>query len=190
MRFTFKKFEFDRKKITAGVVILLLLLYLDVNYVLIGRFKRLKVISPKIAELKRDIVKLNKDLALVEAKEKAAGRVQGSAEKTVERIISEEKITQILEYISQVANLRQVKIMRIIPLRSSEKPVKTTPETKYSPLLITLEISSGYHQLGRFINDLENADVFLEVDELQIKSDVRYYPQQQASLVLKTYVKK
>ena len=189
MRFTFKKFEFDKKKIIAGAVILALSLYLDFNFVLIGRFKRLKVISPKIAELKRDITKLNKDMALVEVKERAAGKAQGTAEKTMEKIISEEKITQILEYISRVANERKVKIMRIVPLRSPGKPVKGASDTKYSSLLITLEISSGYHQLGRFINDLENADVFLEVDELQIRSDAKYYPEQQVSLALKTYVK-
>ena len=137
MRFTFKMFEFDKKKIIAGAVILVLFLYLDINFVLIGKFKRLKVISPKIVELRRDIAKLNKDTALVEAKEKAAGKAQGTPEKTMERIVSEEKITQILEYISQVANERKVKIMRIVPLRSSEKPVKGASDMKYSPLLIT-----------------------------------------------------
>ena len=53
-----------------------------------------------------------------------------------------------------------------------------------------MDLSAGYHQLGKFINELENAQVFVIVQELKIEPQPGNYLKQKAALTLKTYVKK
>jgi len=59
-----------------------------------------------------------------------------------------------------------------------------------STFLISIELSSDYHSLGRFINELENSDVLLAVLSLKMISQPLNYFKQRVNLVLVTYVKK
>lgn len=186
-----QRIQLDKKKIIVAAIISAFILYIDLSFILKPQFKRLKVISPKIAQLKKDIKKLNNDLDTLVVTGKGKQQTDEGAVKTVEKIIKEEKITKVLEDIAKIANKHQVKIMQMQPLRPSlAKPASAIPTTKFSPLFITLNISCGYHQLGKFINDVENATVFMEVYELQIRQDSINYLNQQIKLTLKTYVRK
>ena len=67
---------------------------------------------------------------------------------------------------------------------SKGKEVQTLPE-----VIIDMDISCGYHNLGQFVNDLENNEIFLAVDELRITPRQDDYFNQDIGLKLKTYVK-
>jgi len=54
---------------------------------------------------------------------------------------------------------------------------------------IKLDIIAGYHKLGRFINEVENADKFCMIDEVLIARDPVDPMRHKVSLVVKTYVK-
>jgi len=187
-----EKIQLDKKKIMAGVVILVFLLYIDFTFILKSQFNLWKAINPKIAQLKKDIKKLNDDLAILSTSIKGKQETQETDQRTAEKIIKEEKIPNLLEEISKIANKREVKIMQIKPLSHppTAKPELTTATTKLFPVSIKLDLLGGYHQLGKFINDLENASVFMEVDTLRISSESTSIMTQQIELTLKTYVKK
>lgn len=187
-----EKIQLDKKKIIAGVVILLFLLYIDFAFILKSQFNLWKSVNPKIAQLKKDIKKLNDDLAILSTSIKGKQETQETDQITAEKIIREEKIPNLLEEISKIANKREVKIMQIKPLSHppTAKPELTTATTKLFPVSIKLDLLGGYHQLGKFVNDLENAGVFMEVDTLRISSESTSIITQQIELTLKTYVKK
>lgn len=176
----------------AGVVILVFLLYIDFTFILKPQFNLWKAINPKIAQLKKDIKKLNDDLAILSVAVKEKQETQETDQRTAEKIIKEEKIPNLLEEISRIANKREVKIMQIKPLSSPPiaKPELTTATAKFFSVSIKLDLLGGYHQLGKFINDLENASVFMEVENLRISSESTSIITQQIELTLKTYVKK
>lgn len=187
-----QKIQLDKKKIIAGAIILLLLLYIDFAFILKSQFNLWKSVDPKIAQLKKDIKKLNDDLAILSVAVKGKQEAQETGQVTAEKIIREEKIPNLLEEISKIANKREVKIMQIKPLSHppTAKPKLTTATAKFFPVLIKLDLLGGYHHLGRFINDLENASVFMEVENLTISSQTISIMTQQIELTLKTYVKK
>ncbi|MDP2943653.1 MAG: type 4a pilus biogenesis protein PilO [Candidatus Omnitrophota bacterium] len=187
-----QKIQLDKKKIIAGAIILLIILYIDFTFILKSQFNLWKAINPKIAQLKKDIKKLNDDLAILSTSIKGKQETQETTQRTAEKIIKEEKIPNLLEEISKIANKRDVKIMQIKPLSSppTAKPELTTAATKLFPVSIKLDLLGGYHQLGKFINDLENASVFMEVENLRISSQTSSIITQQIELTLKTYVKK
>lgn len=185
------KIQFDKKKVILAVIVLVFILYIDFSFILKAQFKMLKVINPKIAQLKKDIKKLNSDLASLKDIGKTKEETQEAAIKIVDTIIKVEKVPKILEDIAKIANKWEVKIMQIRPLKPSlVKPEPSTPIAKFFPLLITLDITGTYHNIGKFINELENAPVFIAVEELLIKPDQINYLNQKITLTLKTYVKK
>jgi hypothetical protein len=61
---------------------------------------------------------------------------------------------------------------------------------KLTALLINLDLLADYHNLGKFIQALEDSPVFMEVQELDISTQLPDYMKQKVTLVLKTYVTK
>jgi len=186
-----KKIQTDKKKIVGAVIVLLFIVYIDFAFVLKSQFRMLKVASPKIAQLKKDIKKINSDLSLIQVAGKGKEKDREAAIKIIEKIAREDDVPLILEEISNLANKREIKLIQIKPVKAPlAKPEVTTATSKLFPLSIVLGISGGYHQFGKFIADLENARYFLAVEELKIMPDPVNYLKQQITLTLKTYVKK
>ena len=61
---------------------------------------------------------------------------------------------------------------------------------KFIPYLINLDLICDYHNLGKFINALENSKVFMEVQELKISTKLQDYIKQKINLAIRTYVAK
>lgn len=185
--------KLDGKKIAAIILVSAAVLYIDFSSLLASQLKGFGLIGPKIAKLKSDISAVHKDLA---AFEKA--RVSGAGAQTkqkaflkVKRIISEEQIPLLLQNISETANRHGIRVMSIKPSRETKaKEEKSFSGVKFTPLLVMLDLSCGYHQFGAFLSDLENADDFYSVHNMEIAVNPGNYLQQNVSLVLKSYVKK
>lgn len=183
------KLQLDKKKIILATIVFVVILYIDFSFILKTQFNAIKNANPKIIQLKKDLKKLNDDLISLKTQTKFEIKTKRPAEKTIERIVREDRLPQLLEEIVKTANKREVKIMQIKPVKSVSGK-QATDSTAYSSLLITLDILSGYHQLGKFINDLENMATFISVENLQIRPEANDYINQHVNLTLKTYVKK
>lgn len=177
----------DRKKILLVSIAALLIIYLDFSFILKAQLNRVKSLRPKITKLKKDIAAFDKDSAAIK---NLAGK-QVNAPKRNREVISEGELPLLIEELSGIANKNNVKIMQI----NTAKDIKTKDEKKaqpadFSPRYITLDLTCTYHNLGSFINDLENLDKFVALQEIKIGRDVKDYLKENANLVLRTYVKK
>lgn len=181
--------ELDNKKILAIILVSLAIIYLDYSLVIKLQFRGVKTVNSKIIKLKKDIKAYAKDSAILEDIKRRQGKPHPvSLDK---RAISEGEITALLQDISSLANRRNIRIIQIKPSKELKaKEEKVSSQARFTPNLITLDVSCGYHNLGAFVNDLENARQFMAVQSLKIKSDPRDYFRQNANLALKTYVKK
>ncbi len=165
-----------------------------------------KVIK-KIAKLKKDIDVLNKDLANLSQFKKEQSN--NTSAKNI-KVVSEKELSFLSEDISNIANKNNVRIMQISPSKVKDvketknakdaknvKEVKDAKEAKketkaanFTTFNIGLDLSGSYHNLGKFINDLENSDKFLAVQAIKIEPVKESYLWHKISLVLITYVKK
>jgi len=79
------------------------------------------------------------------------------------------QISGILEDFSNVAESSGVKILRIKPLEApviaSSQKVTNDP---YSEIPILIEARAGYHQLGAFVDKIENMDRFIKITDIDI----------------------
>ncbi len=186
------KLKLDKKKILFIALVAAAILYLDFTLLIKLQFNYLKDIGPKVVKLKKDIKNLSKDLATMQDFQDKQGKMKQTVASSVKRIITEERVPLFLQHISDTANKNNISIMQIRPsqeFRADEEKISGNT-IKFSPVLTTLDLSCSYHNLGKFINDLENLEEFIAVQEFKITPSSGDYLRQNVSLVLKTYVRK
>jgi Tfp pilus assembly protein PilO len=191
----------DKKKLAIAGVLLAAFLYADFTFVIGGQIKALKTIKQKIVSLRKDIEVLNKDISYVKKNTRAA-----ATPVKVKRLVSEKEIPSLLQNISAIANENGIRIMQIdsskeMPKASKKKETASIGKKGAKPIQqkdkavelasvkIKLDIIAGYHKLGNFINEIENADKFCMIDGISITRNPIDPLKHKVSLVVKTYVK-
>jgi Tfp pilus assembly protein PilO len=181
-------FELDNKKLLAIILCSLFILYIDLNFLMKTQLKSLGALNKKITQLKKDLGAFKKDSTTIQdLKNKKATPLLKA-----KKLISDEQAVSLLQDISNLANKNDIAVIHLKPSKDlSGSPQAKAPGIENSvPLTISLELTCGYHNLGRFINDLENSTIFIAVQEIKIASQSQDYLRQRVSLILRTYVKK
>jgi Tfp pilus assembly protein PilO len=182
--------QLDKQKKILIVIFIILIVYVDMNYILKAQTAGINSLNPKINRLQNDLKNLNRDLANMRA---AAGKESLATQKATARsakIISESQVSGLLQDISSQANKFDILIGQIRPSRETTNAKTVVAGDKFTPILINLDLTCDYHHLGKFINELENSLVFLSVQELKISNQLPDYMKQKVTLILKTYVAK
>lgn len=180
--------QLDKQKQVLIIIFCVLIVYADINYILKAQIAGLKSLDPKISRLEKDLKNLNRDLENMRvAKGKPALEARKSASRS-SKIITESQVSGLLQDISSEANKFDVRIIQIRPSRETGKPL--IAGDKFTPTLINLDLICDYHNLGKFINSLENSPVFMGVAELKISARMPDYLKQKVTLVIRTYVSK
>lgn len=183
--------QLDKQKKILIIIFCVFIIYVDLNYILKAQKSGLTALDAKIARLDKDVAALNRGLENMRvAKSKQSLTVGSKAAKST-KILPEGQISGLLQDISKEANQFNIKIIQMRPARQQIQAGKpATAGDNLIPYLITLDLISDYHSLGKFINSLENSLVFMRVQELKILTQVSDYLKQKVSLVIKTYVTK
>jgi len=185
------KIQLDNQKILFIGIACVVLIYFDFAFIAKLQLDSLKNTKPKITKLKKDLDVLSKDLRRMQDLKNKQAEVSKVLLAKAKKIISEEQISALLRDISDIANKNSVKIEQIKPSKETQvKSDKNVPPPKFTSLSINLELSCDYHNLGKFINILENADTYIAVQKLNITPKQANYITQKATLELRVYVKK
>jgi len=175
----------DRNKLILAIFVILIILFLDFSFGLKSQRRALARINPKIVRLRKGLGNLNSDLIRMQRQEAGLTDIQ------VKEMISSGQKAWVSEEIFRLANKQQVKISQLKTERgiSASKTSQESPPTEeYSSILIDLDVSAGYHQLARFLAELENHSILLEVEELDIKRSDKNPFEHKINSRLKTYV--
>ena len=172
----------DRNKIILAVLIIIIILYLDFSLILKPQMRMLAAITPKIVKLRKDLHDLNSNIIKMQEQE------VGFKDTRFKKLATPDQISWLIEEISRLANQQEVRISQIRPVRTLSAATTYTMTGNYSPELITLEVTAGYHQLGRFLAEFENHPILMEVEDLDIKHSEKNPFEQKIKLDLKIYV--
>lgn len=179
----------DKKKIILIILISLIALYSDFRFIIKMQLGGINTTKSKLTQLKKQIDKVTKELTAMQELKRKQEQMRKEMLARVKKFISKGQLTSLLEDISLTANKNKVKFTQIKPSKQIKQDDKALQGAKLTPLVITLDLSGGYHELGSFINDLENKEQFLAVESLKIENDTSNYLHQKVNLTLKTYVK-
>ncbi|OGX15699.1 MAG: hypothetical protein A2166_02920 [Omnitrophica WOR_2 bacterium RBG_13_41_10] len=185
---TWNTLELDSKKVILIALVCAVIIYLDFAFLIKMQFQAVGNINTKIITLKKDMDNLNKNLVLMQQSQNKPTTI-----KKIKKMISEGQIPLLFQKISDIANKYNVKIQELKPAKDTKeaKTKGSTPAQKsdLNATLLTLNALSGYHELGGFLSELENADEFIAVENLKIIPQKEGF-KHSVKILLKTYVSK
>lgn len=177
------KLESGNKTIFLIILASFMVIYLDFALLMKLQLTGIKTLGPNISKLKKDLAALERDLTSIQDLKNKQIEGKENAPPGAKKIISDEYTASLLQEVSTLANNNEVRIVQM-------KPAKEPQGAKFTPLSITLDLVCDYHRLGKFINDLENAEIFIAVQNIKIAPQPADILKQKVNLVLMTYVKK
>jgi len=182
--------QLNKQKKILIVIFFVLIVYVDNSFILKSQRAGLNSLGPKIARLNKDLTNLNQGLENMHSSKSKPGLLTQKRVIRSSKILREGQISELLQEISVAANKFDVKISQIRPSRETVNAKNVISGDKFTSILINLDLTCDYHNLGKFINTLESSLVFLGVQELVISAQPSDYMNQKVKLVLKTYVTK
>lgn len=191
MKNLLNKRNMDNKKLLLIATASVIAIYLDFMLIIKPQVRSITGTMQKKAQKQQDLKNLMKySNNLKELEDKQSAEKQKLLLKA-KKIIPEEQLPLLLQNLSETANKNDVRVLQIKPFKESPgKSDKGSAVIGAIPLLIKLDLVCGYHNLGRFINNLENAQIFIAVQEMKITAQQTDYFRQKVNLTLRTYVKK
>lgn len=178
--------EKNRYYILGGLLLVIFLV--DYFLVMAPQLGTLRVLNPKITLLATDIKTAEENNRMYHQYQLDQERLRDKIGIISQRIISKEEVPVIMERISRMANKAGVKIDQIMPLKGSEEMVMKNNEGKYYSLPILVDARTGFHDFGRFINELEKNDVFLSITNFTFAADANDTVRHVAKLTVKVII--
>ncbi len=120
--------------------------------------KKVEINNAKSAKANLD--KLRKELAEIEKK----------VTYYKDRLPAEKEIPSLLKGLTEMANQSRIKFITIQPQDSSIQSAGGTSQAPYIEMPITINLRCGYHDLGKFIERIENSNRFMKVTDLTINA--------------------
>jgi Tfp pilus assembly protein PilO len=187
-----QRLEANNKIIFLIIPVCLIIIYLDFNFLINRQLSSIKAAGPKIIKVKKDLAGLEQDLTRIQDIKNKQDELKQNIISKAKKIITDEQKVSVLQDISDLANKGNVKVSQIKFSYDSagQKTANDSSAAKLAPLLINLDLICGYHQLGAFLNDLENMLTFIAVHNIKITPQATDLFRQKVDLVLRTYVRK
>lgn len=152
------------------IAILLFIFLLDYFVLMRPQLEALTKINPEIKILSDNLKNTKIELSKVNYYRNQVKKYKKEISKVNIKVRSKEEVPLILKRISVVANRTGVKIDHIMPISQDNEILLEDKDRKYLAVPIIIEAKSAYHDYGRFLNQLENENIFLTVQRFNMSS--------------------
>lgn len=174
---------------TVLLGVLIVIVYF--NFILIPQVKRVITVIVKTDKIRADVKNAKADIAKTDELKANMDAFKDKVESYEKMLPAEQEIPSLLENLSAMAKSSDVKILGITPAVQSEekaKDKKAAKDTIYQETPILISARSGYHEVGKFLADLENSDRFMKVADIEIRANKSSPKRHDVELLVLTYV--
>jgi len=177
----------NQKLVIYGIITLCLLI---ANYSLFLRptMASLSKTTPKLRQLQRQLATDENAVASISRYTAQIAEMRKKLSKQKKKLSTKQEISSVLKGLSEIAKDSGVKILSIKPYPAVTGQQQSTISSAYQKYPILIKAVCGYHQLGTFLNKLENADTFMRVSDIKITADAKDYTQHLAYVLVNTYI--
>ncbi|MDD5437294.1 MAG: type 4a pilus biogenesis protein PilO [Candidatus Omnitrophica bacterium] len=165
--------------VAAGAAVL----FIYVKFLLIPQIQNGAGQFEKARRLRAEVAATERDVASIEGLKKQMMQYHTKIESYERMLPVEQEIPKLLEDLSNMAKRSGVKIVGITPLQSDEE----AREGIYQEIPILINAKSGYHELGKFLSELENASRFMKVVDIAIKENRAAPKRHEIEVLVATY---
>ncbi len=135
--------------------------------------------------LRSEVKTAEEEITKIDTLKKEISAYRSKIESYERMLPVEQEVPKLLETLSTMAKSSNVKIVGITPLASKQE---VSPEKIYQEIPILISARSGYHELGRFLSDLEGSDRFMKVVDIGIRENKSSVKRHDVELLVLTYV--
>lgn len=187
----FKNIDFKNNQTQQILVIGMIFLIAFVLYLYF-------IFVPQIVRVPTLFGKVNKITVELKSAKSTGTEMEGLKKRLVEynekvewyekKLPVEREIPNLLENLSDMAKGSNIKITSIMPAPAVLENNAQRQSKMYQEIPIRITARSGYHELGRFLSNLENSDRFMKVANIGIKSNKTSPKQHDIELTVCTYI--
>lgn len=172
--------------ILGGILFLVLVL----NYFLLLKplLGSLNKVNSQIAELRHNIQDARTDMARIGQNRDQLEKIRNQVNEVKVKIRSAQEVPLILEDISRIASEFGVKIDQLMPLKEQKVLLAKQKDVEYYALPIMVQARSPYHDIGRWLAQLENDRVFYGIGNLSIMTNPKDTMRHQVQITLKVAI--
>lgn len=131
----------------------------------------LRSMNPKIGTLAEEIKTAKNNIQRLPQFKMEIAKLSEKLDKLKDKIKNKDQVPEILESISRVAGNNNVRIDQLIPNTAVGDPILKNNDGKYYAVPIVVEGLGGYHEVSRFINQLETEQMFLQIPNFSMGAD-------------------
>lgn len=161
--------EQARYSIFGGVVVFILLL--DGFFLVLPQCGSIVDINNQIKDLSSDTAQVVNDKQRIDSLKTHLEHTRLTLEAMNTKVRSLQEVPAILDDISRIANEYDVKIDQLMPQKQGQESLAKSEDGHYYALPIVIQTRCGYHMFGRFLNKLENEDLYFSVKDLSVKNE-------------------
>lgn len=177
----FKQLQLDESTKNFIVIILIIVIYLGLFFS--PKIKQCLALFREASQLKAEIIATRRDWASMNTLKAELLRLNERKDYYEKRLPGKKEIPAVLEYLSSAAKKLNVRLSEIKPV---EQEVSGGQIFYSVPILLKAECE--YHQLGRFLNELEKADRFMKISDIKIIANPKQAGALCIQLIIVTYV--
>ena len=181
----------DEKKTRILIIaVSAFLLVMHFNFFLGPQITRLTGVLSRMGTTNRDLRIAKTDISKIDEFKANIEAYREKVEYYEKRLPTEQEIPSILADLSNMAKSSNIKILSITPIPVSA-PFKEAKETKgriYQERPILINAKSGYHELGQFLSNLENADRFMKIVDIDVKANKVTPKKHDVELIVSTFI--
>jgi len=137
-------------------------------------------------KMKVELKSMESEIANIARYRKEAGAYKDKVERYERMLPAEQEIPSLLENLSGMARSSGVKIVGITPVSISQEKMREGNIYQEIPILISAK--SGYHELGSFMDKLEDSDRFMKVADIEINANKSSPRKHDLEVLILTYV--
>ena len=158
--------EKNRNYVMGGILLAVFAVYYFI--VMQPQLAALRALNPEITIFKEDLRKAKDDIGRLNLYLRQVNELDETVKVLGGQVRSKEEVHLILESISVLANDDRIRVEQMAPVFDGQQQLLKTKEGIYYSLPITMDVRGGYHDFGRFLNDIENNQVSLKVKKFSI----------------------
>lgn len=147
----------------------------------------LRKVLPKVGALNKNIKEVDKLIGNIDSFKTKIADLKEKVGQYETRLPTKKEISSILNHLSALASQEHIKITGIKELETIKGEMQEG-EQAYSGVPIEIDMKSGYHQLGKFISEIENSDRLMKIDDLEIKSTSENLTEHNVKLIVSSFV--
>ena len=177
-------FKNKQQVMLLAILISIAVLYVYLAFLLLPQIRDAFDKYSKAKKARLDVGGYELDISKIDGLKKEAQLYRSKIDSYERMLPAEQEVPKLLEDLSEMAKRSGVKIVGITPVQSKDA---STAGRIYQEIPILINAKSGYHELGKFLSDLEGSARFMKVANIKIKANLTSPKKHDVELTVMTY---